>query len=178
MAVAERIPLDGTKDEKVMTCLKAAGWYEGRCADITEVREFYRAFGIVLPAGAEKLLREYHGLADCWIMNDDGSNRSCDIEFTLYPTRICDEKYYRQESSAEESAEFRQRAERYAGEPLVWIGEIGYYYTSNVFMGSSDRIYTTPDYNDKVGCYSSIPELLADVFSHADKWHSVCVKHG
>ena len=173
--MAECVSLAGTKEEKVMTCLRAAGWYEGRCVDITAVKDFYKAFGIELPAGAERLLREYYGLADSWYINHDGRNRSCDIEFTLYPTRNCSEEYYRQETETEESAEFLERAEKFAGEPLVWIGEIGYYYAANVYMGSSDRIYTTHDHNDKVNCYGSVPELLADEFAHADKWETVCV---
>ena len=92
--------------------------------------------------------------------------------------QLCGEKYYRQESATEESAEFLQRAEKFAGEPLVWIGEIGYYYAANVYMGSSDRIYTTHDYNEKVNSYGSVPELPADEFAHADKWETVCVKRG
>ena len=66
----KRVLLEGTPDEKIMTCLRVAGWYEGRSVDLTEVKAFYASGSIVLPAGAENFLREYYGLAGHWFFNE------------------------------------------------------------------------------------------------------------
>lgn len=64
--MTKRVLLNGTNDERIMACLRAAGWYEGRSVDITETMEFYISQGITLSESVKSFLREYYGIADGW----------------------------------------------------------------------------------------------------------------
>ncbi|MDE6785141.1 MAG: SUKH-3 domain-containing protein [Ruminococcus sp.] len=179
----ERFPLNGTVDEKIMTCLRAAGWYEGRQVDLNGVKAFYASGGITLPAGAEAFLREYYGIAEGWHMNNDGWTKSwnghhvrkcADIMIELYPRRGLPNDIYFYED--DEDVKDQQRAEAFAGESLVYVGNIGYYYPAAVYLGSTNMIYTTHDYDEIVYCYDSLPEMLRYDFLHADEWHFVAME--
>ena len=87
--MARRFILNGSTEEKIITCLKAAGWYKGRCVDLAEVKAWYSTFGITLPEYAKNFLKEYYGISDSWYINEpeeESCNRAPDIEFSLYPT--------------------------------------------------------------------------------------------
>ena len=182
----EHVSLSGTIDEKISTCLTAAGWYENRKVDITHVKAFYESVGIKLSAGAEAFLREFYGLAECWYFNKDGKCKdrngnpswvSPDFEFRLFPLRGASDDYYTAEASTAELTEEHRKAELFAKEPLVWIGEIGYYYTDNVYIGSTGKLYTAHDGNDTICCYDSLFEMLRQQFKHAAaKWDYVCMR--
>ena len=175
----KRFLLTGTVDETIMTCLRAAGWYEGRKVDLTEVKAFYASVGIILPVGAENFLHEYHGLAQGWYFNvpeEELLRRAPDISFELYPTYTSiDDEYFYPEFSAED-AEYLQRVESFAGESLVYVGNIGYYYPAAVYLGTTGKIYTTHDYDNIIHCYNSVPEMLIYDFGAADKWHYVSMR--
>ena len=181
----KQIPLHGTTDDKIITCLTAAGWYENRKADITLVKAFYASVGINLSAGAERFLSEFYGLAECWFFNKDGRCKdrngnlswvSPDFEFRLFPLRGTSDDYYTAEASTPELTEEHRKAELFAKEPLVWIGEIGYYYPDNVYIGGTGKIYTAHDGSDAIRCYNSLFEMLRQHFNHAEEWDSVCMR--
>lgn len=184
-SVNERFPLTGTADEKIITCLRAAGWFEGRHVDLTEVKAFYESGGIILPEGAEAFLCEFYGIAEGWHMNSDGwtkswdghrVRKSADIDFELFPLHGLPNDEYFDKDFAEQYDEERHRAEAVAGEPLVWVGNIGYHYPAAVYLGSTDKIYTTHEYDDIVHCYNSVKEMLRYDFKHAAQWHFVTMQ--
>ena len=111
----KRALLNGTTDGKIMTCLKTAGWYDGRNIDITEITSFYTSGGIALSDRAKQFLREYYGIAQHWYFNerdDSPLNRSADILFSLYPDTgesRCNEDYF-----DEEQLEDRKTVEAFA----------------------------------------------------------------
>lgn len=61
--MTKRVLLNGTNDEKIMTCLRTAGWYEGRSIDISEIMEFYTANRVTLSESVKGFLQEYYGIA-------------------------------------------------------------------------------------------------------------------
>ena len=69
--------------------------------------------------------------------------------------------------------EERKNVEQFAEEPVVYIGDIGYYYPAFVYIGVSGKIYTAHDYDEIIRCYKSVPEMLRYDFNHAEEWHSV-----
>lgn len=166
--MAEIISLTGTVQHRIMTCLKAAGWYEGRAVDLTEVRAFYASGGITLPKGAEDFLREYYGLAEMWylraereqLMNPRLASQIGEIEFGLYPRRGLPQSNSRFFYSDEGDRQALRRAEKAAGEALVFLGCIGYEYPAGIYLGSTHKIYTDHEYDDTVHCYNSLPALL------------------
>ncbi|MBR5371445.1 MAG: SUKH-3 domain-containing protein [Oscillospiraceae bacterium] len=169
------IPLNGPVRERIMTCLKAAGWYPGRAVDLTEVNAFYASGGIHLPAGAEAFLREYYGIAESWYLKETEEELrrlklavcAPEVEFSLYPYRglpDCNREYWYHDP---EALEEQRRVETEAGEPMVFVGCIGYYYSANVYLGSTAKIYTAHDYDEIVHCYDSVPEMLEYDFINA-----------
>lgn len=76
----------------------------------------------------------------------------------------------------EDSVEFLQDVGAFAGEPVVYIGDIGNYYPGFVYIGVSGKIYTVHDYDDIIHCYDSVPEMLRYDFEHAEEWKSVSIK--
>ena len=178
----DRVLLEGSPDEKIMTCLKAAGWYEGRCVDLTKVKAFYAIGGITLPKGAERFLSQFHGIAANWFFNEpDGMirQRCCDIDFKLYPYHDLSNQYnnfYFDSEWAEIHAEDLQKAAALAGEPVIWVGQIGYYYPAKIYLGSTDRIYAINTHTDKEASYDSIIDYLRGDFCCHDEWASITVR--
>ena len=167
------IPLTGSAMERIMTCLHAAGWYEGRQVDLTDIKAFYAAGGITLPAGAEAFLREYYGIAEAWHLQETSddlrdqtlANWSPEITFSLIPDRMLSDA---EDMRFQWSSVCKPQAEEAAGEPLVKVGLIGDYYPAPVFLGSTHKIYTVPS-DDSVHCYDSVPEMLEHCFLDVHK---------
>ncbi|WP_295092535.1 SUKH-3 domain-containing protein [uncultured Ruminococcus sp.] len=175
--MVRRVILNGTTDDKIITCLKAAGWYNGRCVDLTEVKAFYSSFGISIPEYAENFLKEYYGLLDNWYFNeaeDTLLKRAPDIEFYLYPTHdeSVDEERFEQDF-AEMFDSYLERIQLVSGESAFLVGNIGYYYPAMVFIAQSGKIYTAHNYDDLIHCYESVSEMLKYDFTHSDEWISV-----
>lgn len=178
--MVRRVILNGTTDDKIITCLKAAGWYKGRCVDLTEVKAFYASYGITIPEYAENFLKEYYGISDSWYFNEPEDallNHAPIIEFSLYPTHdeSVDEERFEQDF-AEKFDSYLERVQFVSGEPAFLVGNIGYYYPAMVYIAQSGKIYTAHDYDDLIHCYESVPEMLKYDFIHSDEWHSISIK--
>jgi len=86
MLLNKMVRLEGTRQERVIEALEMAGWYSGRCVDISEVESFYKENGVELNDGARRFFREYHGLAEhWWIDRDSKPNQAADFEFSPMP---------------------------------------------------------------------------------------------
>ena len=169
------IPPNGPVRERIMTSLKAAGWYPGRAVDLTEVKAFYASGGIHLSAGAAAFLREYYGIAENWYLKQTEeelmrlklAGTAAEVEFSLYLYRglpDCNREYWYHDPDALEE---QRRVEAAAGEPVVFVGCIRYYYSANVYLGSTEKLYTAHDYDEIVHCYDSVPEMLEYDFKNA-----------
>ena len=145
--MATIIPLTGSVKERIMTCLRAAGWYAGRQTDLTAVKAFYASGGITLPNGAEAFLREYYGIAENWHLKatrekmTDSRLIGCapEIEFLLYPHRGIPDINREYFDRDEEDLTMQRTAEEAAGEPLVQVGSIGYYYPAAVYLAAHPK---------------------------------------
>lgn len=157
----DRIILTGNKEQKILQCLRAAGWYPNRSIDLSPIEKYYHSQGICLPDGARAFLQEFYGIAEYWEFG-----HGIWYDFTLFPYRSAPE-----ETPSEWMNDFadmeKSAAEQLAGEPLVMAGEIGYYYPARVWFGSGSTIYTTYSYKDKVNRYDSIVELIMYDFDEA-----------
>lgn len=194
-----KIPLTGTPEEKAMICLEKAGWYEGRNVDLSEVKAFYESGGITLPTGAENFLKEYSGLNDEWTLyeeTDSGLQEAGRFIFKLYPlfdSSYDNDRYFDDEDYP---APLQYKVEAFAGNDLVYIGDIGYKYPAQVFLGDTGKIYT--QISGFIQCYDSLLDILlykcssvcdtrseefesaADLilknFKAADKWEYVAMR--
>ncbi|MBR6045499.1 MAG: SUKH-3 domain-containing protein [Ruminococcus sp.] len=176
--MTDKVILTGTPQEKITTCLKTAGWYKGRKADLTEARAFYASGGITLPAGAERFLEEYHGLSSGWYLNvplEQQKGRAPDVEFNIIPDGSWATKSYFEECYAAEYAENLQKISDFAGEQLVWVASIGYYYSESVYMGSTDKLFVLRD-DGKIRTYYSVTDMLLWDFEHHPQWEYVTVR--
>ena len=171
--------LTGSAEDKILTCLKAAGWHKGRRVDMTKVRDFYSKGGIILPAGAVRFLREYHGLASGWYFNipvEKQAGRAPDVTFSLFPNKGWETEQYFDERYKDVFDEDLKTISEYAGEPLVWVASIGYYYYDAVYMGSTGKIFTMRD-DGEIRTYYSIVDMLSWDFEHHPNWEYVTVRH-
>lgn len=164
--LTERTILHGNKTERILQALKKAGWYEGRRVDISPVERYYESQNVELNAKAILFFREYYGLASRWYIEVANLEYASDFFFQLFPYpqeyRISVRDYmYDDADSTIESEEFQQ-AKAYAGENIVMVGEIGYYYPAKVYLSDSGAIYSTHDYNYEVRKFNSVIELIDD----------------
>ncbi len=158
------VRLTGSKEQKILQCLKAAGWYPDRRIDISPIEEYYHSQRIILPDGARAFLQEFYGIAECWEFA-----HGVWYDFALFPYRDAP-----QETPAEwmeDAPEEKNAAERHAGESLVMIGEIGYYYPARIWIGSGSTIYATYSYNENVKRYDNIAELIG--YDFKEEWERV-----
>lgn len=51
-------------------------------------------------------------------------------------------------------------ARAYAGEHIVMVGKIGYYYPACVWIGDSGKLYCTHDYDDAVMEFDFVASLI------------------
>lgn len=170
--MSDKIILSGTPEERLYACLKGAGWYQGRRVELAPIREFYAKGGIVLPVGAERFLQEYHGLAREWYMNipaEKQAGRGADIEFSVFPDGGWATKSYFEPCYAAEYADDLKTISDYAGEPLVWVASIGYYYSDSVYMGSTGKLFVLQD-DGKIRTYYSAADMLMWDFEHHPDW--------
>ncbi|MDE7293610.1 MAG: SUKH-3 domain-containing protein [Oscillospiraceae bacterium] len=163
----EQTLLTGTPKEKVIQCLKKAGWYEGRKTDITEVESYYSGKGITLTESQKDIFREFYGLAEAWFFDKKGSikNQACDFLFHIIP-----EDYY----SGYYSYYDLEKLEQEAGERPISIGEIGYHYPSSIFLSCNGRLWEITSYDDFIQSYDDMISLIkyTGVFDRHD-WNSV-----
>ncbi|MBQ8827238.1 MAG: SUKH-3 domain-containing protein [Oscillospiraceae bacterium] len=162
--------LSGGREEKVLQCLKKAGWHKKRRADITEVEEWYARWSIALSEPVKDIFREYYGLAEAWWFNadeDDMNSHGSDFELFLFPS-VSGENYL---SDIDSEGKFvnQKAAETAAGESLVFIGYAGCSYPDFLFASKSGVIWTAD--GDK---YDDISDVVKHHFSmHYNAWKSV-----
>lgn len=176
--MSDRALLTGSSEERIKTCLEAAGWHKGRRVDMTGIRRFYASGGITLPAGAVRFLREYHGLTRSWYLNiplEKQAGRAPDIEFSVFPDGGWATESYFKPCYAEEYAEDLKTISDYAGEPLVWVASIGYYYSDSVYMGSTDKLFVLRD-DGVIRTYYSVTDMLMWDFDHHPGWEYVTMR--
>jgi len=178
-------PLTGRPEEKLTACLKAAGWYEGREVSpekMKQITEFYASGGITLPEGAKNFIREFHGLAEGWYLNlsaEKYSWRPPDAMFKIFPDSEAEGLDYAARLDREEQPlcvqENLEEMCDLAGEPVVWIGIIGYQYPLKIYMGSTRKLFVMTAWND-ADVVGSLSEMMTREFVHHPEWSFVTVR--
>ena len=178
-------PLNGTPEEKLNACLEAAGWHKGRKLSpekMKTVMDFYATGGIALPAGAKSFIREFHGLAEGWYLNLSAEN------YSWYPPHTLFKVFPDSEAEGLDYAARLDRVEQplwvqanleemceLAGEPVVWIGIIGYKYPVKIYMGSTSKLFVMSAWNDTAE-FGSLSELMINAFQHHPEWSFVTMR--
>ena len=174
--ISDNTPLTGTREEKVIQCLKKAGWYHGRKTDIAEVESYYGSKSITLTELQKDIFREFYGIAEGWYFNYDGDlgRRSPDYEFYLMPGNASDvyRTYYWNEHPPEWYVCDMQKIEQSAGERPVYIGHIGYYYPSSCYAAGSGRLWILTE-SRFIKPFDNMIDLVTYHFSHPEDWSSV-----
>ena len=145
----KQYPLTGTPEKKLTACLEAAGWHKGRKLSpekMKTVMDFYATGGITLPSGAKSFIREFHGLAEGWYLNLSAEKYSWyppHTLFKIFPDSEAEGLDYAARLDREEEPlwvqENLEEMCELAGEPVVWIGIIGYKYPVKIYMGSTSK---------------------------------------
>ena len=170
MVLNKRVKLEGSKEQRITKALEIAGWFSGRCVDISLVEEYYRVQGAFLTEPAKSFFREYYGLAGKWYSkhNYDSNKPSAqDIDFFLFPDEenLYDLNEYLYEDisgkiiKGKDVVEY-SNAKNTAQEAIILVGKIGYYYPGLVFIGESGKFYMAHDYEDEVRVFNSLLELI------------------
>ncbi len=156
--------LTGSKNERILQALKKAGWYDGRKTDISDVIEYYSKRNITLFPKAAAFFEEFRGIDKGWYVKTENPNFCPDFFFQLFPypasysTEVRDYMY--------DDADYRIPSEDYegamaaAGENIVMVGEIGYYYPARVWISDSETLYCTHEYDYDVLKFSTVNELI------------------
>jgi hypothetical protein len=163
MILNKKVKLEGSRRERIILALEMAGWYKDRSIDITESENYYKACGVELLESGQRFLREFRGLADKWYINTDyRPNYGEDFVFSTEPhsshLTVKDHMY--------DDADYKVLSEKYiniqgvAKEAFVYVGEIGYYYPAEVWIGESGRIYATHEYDNNIHTFESVFDLI------------------
>lgn len=178
-------PLTGGPEEKLTACLKAAGWYKGRKVrpeKMKQITDFYASGGIALPAGAKDFISEFHGLAEGWYLNLSAEKylwRPPDTLFKIFPDHEASELDYPARLDREDDPiclkDDLEMMCDLAGEPVVWIGIIGYNYPVRIYMGSTSKIFVMSAWYD-TAVYSSLTEMMISAFEHHPEWSFVTMR--
>lgn len=161
MCLEQRVELIGTAEERLRQVLHMAGWYEERQVDISVVEEYYRTQGVPLFDAAKAFFREYDGLAGNWVLEGVWGatcpeQRTAEFCFHFFPRGALGELHSLIERGDCRTLEIRHKA----GEPVLPLGEIGYRWYTEVWMGESGRVYTAP--GGPVRSYQNFFQLLAE----------------
>ena len=157
------VHLEGTRKERVVKALEMAGWYSGRCVDISGVESYYNECGVELNEGARRFFREYYGLAEhWWIDRDSKPNQAADFEFSPMPNGDGSQPkdYMFDDRDYELPSEDYLNISQIANEHFVLVGSIGYYYPAEVWIGESGRIYATHEYDMVVHSFATVVDLI------------------
>ncbi|MBD5141943.1 MAG: hypothetical protein HDT25_11130 [Ruminococcus sp.] len=179
--ISDNTPLTGTREEKVIQCLKKAGWYQGRKNDIAEVESYYSSKGITLTELQKDIFREFYGIAESWYFNYDGDlgRRASDYEFYLMPGNAPELFYIDDRLDPTDVKNYdmdliRDMKElgQTAGEIPVFIGRIGYYYPSLLFAAHNGRLWIITE-SRFIESFDNMIDLVTYHFSHPEIWSSV-----
>ena len=97
-------------------------------------------------------------------MHTDLERSSPDFDFLLFPqlpeyrTNLKDFMYDDPDDSIESGR--YSAAKACAGEPIVMVGEIGYYYPAQVWIADSGKLYCTHEYHEQVLAFDNVIELI------------------
>lgn len=182
----EQTLLTGTPEEKVIRCLKKAGWYEGRKTDITEVESYYSGRGITLTEPQKDIFREFYGIAEGWYFNYDGDLRRCgpDFEFYLMPGNAPELFYIDDRLDPTDDLNYdldlvrdMQNLEQMAGEMPVFIGRSGYHYPSLIYAARSGRLWTLSNLGGDHQSHDNMVSIIKYTGEfERDYWSSVRMK--
>lgn len=139
-----------TKRERIIQAMKYSGWYEGRCVDISP---FEKHYGDNLLPTARKFFQEFYGIEETFAVIDGKheSNICFNFTFELCTLTAQDECDFNDEISTIKNT--------YEND-INYIGQIGYYYEGNVWIGKSGKFYSIHEYEDTIRVFNSIWELL------------------
>lgn len=139
-----------TKRERIIQAMKCCGWYEGRCVDISL---FEKHYGDNLLPIARKFFQEFYGIEETFAVIDGKheSNICFNFTFELCTLTAQDECDFNDEISTIKNT--------YEND-INYIGQIGYYYEGNVWIGKSGKFYSIHEYEDTIRVFNSIWELL------------------
>ena len=157
-----------TKAERIKEILRVAGWSEGRNVDIAAIEELYQKHGALLTEGAKNFYREFYGIAEYWWVKWEFNPAwGADVSFALVPdfdTLLLNEYDRRIEEVFEEDFfDQKELAEltAMAQEAFSYVGDIGYYYPSDIFVGESGKIYKlNSNHIERMQTFASIWEFL------------------
>lgn len=181
--LSDKTLLIGTREEKVIQCLKKAGWYSGRKSDITDVESYYGGKGITLTEPQKDIFREFYGTAESWYFNYDGNlgRRGSDFEFYLMPGNA-PELFYIDDRLDPTDYNYdldlirdMQELEQAAGEIPVFIGRIGYYYPSLIYAARNGRLWVITE-GRLIEAFDNMTDLVTYHFSNPKIWSSVRMK--
>lgn len=176
----EQTLLTGTPEEKVIQCLKKAGWYEGRKTDISEVESYYSGKGITLTEPQKDIFREFYGLAEWWIFDwdEDLDDVGPNFEFYLMPGNYPGFYYPKfLDDPKENFHKDLKNLKKTAGRGVIHIGHIGYYYPPWCYADHAGRLWTISSVSGHIKSYDNMISLVTDTgaFNFHD-WHSVKMK--
>ena len=163
MLLDTKVRLEGSRRERVIKALDMAGWYSGRCVDISEVESYYEKNGVALNDGARRFFCEYYGLAEhWWIDRDSKPNQAADFEFSPMPNGDSSRPndYMFDDRDYQLPSEDYLTVSQMANEHFVFVGSIGYYYPAEVWIGESGRIYATHEYDMVVHAFDTVIDLI------------------
>ena len=172
MPGSERTKLTGTREERILQILRMAGWYEGRCVDISNVERYYQEQKVSMTPPAKDFFREYLGIANAWFITwgakAKGGGRPTygpDFQFDLYTYDDIDdvsEFVFDVHGEGYPVRTFEQLLiDKTSGELTTLVGEIGYYYPARVWIGESGVFYTLHEYDHgEVHSYRTFIDFL------------------
>ena len=165
--------LSGDKDNRILQCMKKAGWFAGRKVDISNVLCFYEKHNVELFPAAQSFFEEFYGIASGWFFGHRygiehgfySAGVRCkkighnfpDLAFMLVP-----EVFYEGDDDI-----YDEVVQKYTNDNTIKIGRIGYYYPAEVSIGKSGTIYAVHDYDEPgvVHEFNKIFRLIADELS-------------
>lgn len=150
--------VSGSRKEKMIQILEIAGWFPGRCVDISNVEQFYLSQNVVLGQSAKSFMKSYYGLADNWYIQ----GVPYVFEFYFYPNKYDDDLkgYLYHDSEHKILSSEHQVVVEAAREMVTFVGHAGCYYPAQVWIGESNKIYATHEYDFEVHVFQSLIDFI------------------
>lgn len=175
----KKIVSELSRREQLTELLKAAGWYEGRCIDISEFQAICEEENIDIFESAEKFLREFSGIKNVVYLSYDKDDKRCgyDFSFDFYITALCENlsfnkkhlsleirptlwKEYEEKGEQFDDYEDFEAIMEFAKEDCICVGLFGYYYPGIMAVGKSGKLYIKHDYGDIVEAFDNIIDAI------------------
>lgn len=169
----QKTELTGTREERILQILQMAGWYEGRCVDISKIESYYQTQRVSMTLAAKDFFREYLGIANAWyiaieVKTKGGKSPAYgpDFWFDLYTHDGIDDVSELVFDVFDEEYPIRTHEQllidKTSGEMTTLVGEIGYHFPARLWIGESGTLYALHyDYDkDKVYVFNSMVEFI------------------